>query len=58
MKMPFGKYKGQALEDLPGDYLTWCLENLDDARNGPLLEEMQNQLALKRGEGVSRGKRA
>lgn len=54
MKMPFGKHKGAALEDLDSGYLEWCPENLDDKRNGTLLEEMQNQFTLRRGEGVSR----
>lgn len=52
--MPFGKHKGTALEDLPSDYLQWCLENLDDQRNASLLEEMDNQLRMRAGEGVSR----
>jgi hypothetical protein len=28
--MPFGKHKGERLEDIPPDYLEWCLENLED----------------------------
>lgn len=27
--MPFGKYKGEYLEDIPEDYLQWAYENLD-----------------------------
>lgn len=54
MKIGFGKHKGTALEDLPTDYMEWCLENLDDQRNAALLEEMQNQRTLRRGEGVAR----
>ena len=24
--MPFGKYKGKAIEDVPSDYLKWVLD--------------------------------
>lgn len=27
--MPFGKYKGEELEDIPVSYLIWVLENVD-----------------------------
>jgi len=27
MKMPFGKYKGQELDDVPANYLMWLHEN-------------------------------
>jgi Putative quorum-sensing-regulated virulence factor len=27
--MPFGLYRGQAIKDLPDDYLNWILENLN-----------------------------
>ena len=30
MKMPFGKHKGQKIEDLPSDYLKWVAENIDN----------------------------
>ncbi len=29
VRMPFGKYKGQLIDDLPLDYIEWCLDNLD-----------------------------
>lgn len=29
MKMPFGKYKGEDIEDLPSDYLRWLAGNCD-----------------------------
>jgi hypothetical protein len=28
MRMPFGKYEGERLEDIPLDYLAWVLEHL------------------------------
>lgn len=28
MKMPFGKYKGEELSDIPAVYLEWLLENV------------------------------
>lgn len=30
MQMPFGKYIGQDLEDIPSSYLRWLAENCDD----------------------------
>lgn len=55
MKMPFGKYKGQELENIPEDYLRWCLETC--TLNFALGEEMENQLKLKEGKGVIRDKK-
>lgn len=55
MVMAFGKYKGEPIEDIPADYLEWALENCD--LRPALQAEMEAQLALKRGEGVSRGNR-
>jgi Putative quorum-sensing-regulated virulence factor len=26
--MTFGKHRGKRLEDIPGDYLLWCLDNM------------------------------
>ena len=30
MDMPFGKHKGQPIEDLPSSYLRWLAESCDD----------------------------
>lgn len=30
MQMPFGKHKGEDIEDLPSSYLKWLAENCDD----------------------------
>lgn len=30
MEMPFGKYKGVAIEDIPSDYLLWLAQNCND----------------------------
>jgi uncharacterized protein (DUF3820 family) len=57
MVMPFGRYKGARLEDVPSSYLEWALENwMETAGRKELLAEMQNQLTLRRGEGVARRK--
>lgn len=29
MKIPFGKYKGEDIRDVPSGYLDWLLENFD-----------------------------
>ena len=41
MKMPFGKYAGRALADLPGNYLAWfAREGFPKGELGELLELM------------------
>jgi len=41
MKMPFGKYAGRALADLPGNYLAWfAREGFPKSELGQLLELM------------------
>jgi uncharacterized protein (DUF3820 family) len=53
--MPFGKYKGQDVEDVPTGYLMWLLENGDNVP-ATLIEEMENQLKLREGLGVARSR--
>lgn len=52
MKMPWGKHKGEDMEDLPTGYLLWLAENCDSE---PIQSEAQNQLQLREGRGVPRG---
>lgn len=41
MKMPFGKYAGRVLADLPGNYLAWfAREGFPQSELGELLELM------------------
>lgn len=41
-KMPFGKYKGRLIADLPGDYLNWfAREGFPKGEIGRLLALMQ-----------------
>lgn len=54
MKMPFGKYKGQQIEDIPDDYLRWCLENCN--LDSVTCAEMEAQLGARNGEGIARQK--
>lgn len=51
--MPFGKHKGQLLEDIPTDYLQWAYDNLDRL-NPSIRQEIENQLILREGKGVQR----
>lgn len=30
MKMPYGKFKGMEIEELPSSYLRWLAENLNE----------------------------
>jgi hypothetical protein len=55
LKMPFGKYRGEPIEDLPSDYIEWALANLDSLRTA-IKEEMEAQLTMRGGHGVNRGK--
>ena len=52
LRMPFGKHKGELLEDIPTDYLNWLMENCTLRQD--LEMEIENQLTLRRGEGVVR----
>ncbi|KFX05429.1 cytoplasmic protein [Pectobacterium betavasculorum] len=46
MQMPFGKYKGRVLIDLPEEYLLW-FSRKDEFPQGRLGELMQITLAIK-----------
>lgn len=52
LRMPFGKHKGELLEDIPTDYLRWLLESCELRQD--LEMEVENQLALREGKGVVR----
>jgi uncharacterized protein (DUF3820 family) len=42
VEMPFGKYKGRLIADLPGDYLNWfAREGFPRSEVGRLLQLMQ-----------------
>lgn len=42
LEMPYGKYKGRLLADLPGQYLNWfAREGFPDGELGRLLQLMQ-----------------
>jgi uncharacterized protein (DUF3820 family) len=56
MKMPYGKYKGQELEDIPTDYIIYVLE--EHTLTTTLEKELQNQLDLREGKGVVRNVRS
>lgn len=55
-RIPFGKHKGEKLEDLPDDYLEWLVDNLEPEKynNAKVIEECQNQLSMRQGQGVAR----
>jgi uncharacterized protein (DUF3820 family) len=56
MRMPWGKHKGELIEDIPAGYLRWALDNAENLKDD-LREEIENQLSMKHGRGVPRGKR-
>jgi uncharacterized protein (DUF3820 family) len=45
-RMPFGKYKGTPLEELPSEYLLWvgCLDDLRQPLLGHILKEMARRM--------------
>lgn len=45
VKMPFGKYKGGDLEDIPDDYLLWVLDNCE-LRSPTLRRAIHERLGL------------
>ena len=49
MRMPFGKHKGQEIDDLPTDYLRWMIKNLTDLSYS-LRTALEDQLEIR---GVS-----
>jgi hypothetical protein len=51
--MPFGKHAGRELFSLPGDYLSWLLENLSlyEPLKSAVVEELR-----KRGQSQQRGR--
>ena len=56
--MPFGKYgpkqgDHRMIEDLPTDYIEWCLENMDNLSKF-LRTKMEEQMQLREGRGVPR----
>jgi uncharacterized protein (DUF3820 family) len=55
LKMPFGKHRGESIEDLPSDYIEWALRELDSLRPA-IKEEMEAQLTIRGGHGVNRGR--
>jgi hypothetical protein len=47
--MPFGRYKGSSLEDVPSSYLAWCLRTCDlDPWLREAIEEELNSRAPRR----------
>ena len=43
--MPFGKYSGRHLSDIPRSYLEWLLEQ-DWLKKEDLIEAIENELAI------------
>lgn len=45
MRMPFGKWKGRLLEDIPLDYLHWLRDN---TKSGFILDAVRKELARRK----------
>lgn len=56
MLMPFGKYSGEPVDDIPSGYLQWALETWEfkTPERIKLMEEMQAQLDAREGKGIVR----
>ena len=48
MVMPFGKYRGTPVSDLPEQYVEWCLGNLDDL-DPVICRAMKHRLSVVKG---------
>lgn len=55
LRMTFGKYKGELIEDLETGYLEWCLSTLDWMKP-EVRAEMEAQVAAREGRGIVREK--
>lgn len=53
MLMPFGKHKGEPVEDLPTDYIEWLLAEC--VLHPSLQKELEAQLVARQGGGIVRG---
>ena len=53
MEMPFGKYEGKPLREIPSGYLRWCLNNLDDM-DSDLFDAMEAELRRRQRAEVHR----
>lgn len=51
--MPFGKYKGEQLLDIPVSYLEWIYDNLE--LNGDLKKSVSDAIDILRAEKNRRG---
>jgi hypothetical protein len=53
VRLPFGKYKGDALEDVPLNYLIWLLDSCDllDGLAGSVRREVGRRVAPLCGDG-------
>ncbi len=50
MKMPWGKYRGQDLEDVPDSYVRWLAENCEDAA---IRDEAENEIKYRKDHNAS-----
>lgn len=53
IRMPFGKYKGESLLDIPVSYLEWVYDNIE--LDGDLEESVSNAIDLLTSEQTRRG---
>ena len=57
MKMPFGKYRGEDVADVPEDYLAWVIENCE-LRSEAIADAIEARLAGTYQRGARRHERA
>jgi len=50
--MPFGKYKGSTLEELPSDYMFWCIENLTSKED--IVSAMRREMSYREANDLHR----
>lgn len=49
--IPFGKHKNIPIEDVPTDYLRWCIDNLESQEHPDVYELVENEYIARKRRG-------
>jgi len=51
--LPFGKYRGVPIDQVPTDYLLWAIENFDAQRSPDVVELVEAEYARRERQGLA-----